>query len=180
MIFLGIDPGINGAACAFMCAELHDEAAFVSDTIDLPTMPDGKNLEIDPHAIRGWVLSLPEKPTRAFIENVTPMPSIPDHLGDRRSMGSASAFRFGGAVYAVRTCLRMMDIRVQLTHAAIWKAHFSLRGADKEDSRQLALRLHPEAAHMLQRKMDHQRAEAILIARHAAELRGLAPKGEAL
>jgi hypothetical protein len=173
MLFIGVDPGISGALAALICAD-KDGAAFVSNAIDIPTMPDGKNREVDPLAIEAWVLSLPEKPTKAFIENVTPMPSFGPPGVERRSMGAASAFRFGGATYAIRTVFRMMRIRVDLIHPMTWKAHFKLKGGDKESGRQLALRLHPEAAHLMQRKKDHQRAEAILIARHSAEIRALA------
>jgi hypothetical protein len=172
MIFVGADPGISGALAALMCGD-NDGPAFVSDAIDIPTMEDGKNREVDPMAIEAWVLRLPERPTKAFIENVTPMPSFERSGVARRSMGAASAFRFGGAAYALRTVFRMMRIRVELTHPATWKAHFKLKGGDKESSRVLALQLHPEAAHLLKRKMDHQRAEAMLLARHAAELRGM-------
>lgn len=173
MLFIGVDPGIRGALAALMCGD-NQGPAFVSHAIDIPIMPDGKNNEVDPLAIEAWVLSLPEKVTKAFIENVTPMPSFGAPGVARRSMGATSAFRFGGATYAIRTVFRMMRIRVDLIHPMTWKAHFKLKGGDKESSRQLALQLHPEAAHLLQRKKDHQRAEAMLLARHAAELRGLA------
>jgi hypothetical protein len=46
---------------------------------------------------------------------------------------------------------------------ATWKNEFSLHGKGKEDSRQAALRLFPECPD-LTRKMDHDRAEAILLA----------------
>jgi crossover junction endodeoxyribonuclease RuvC len=176
MLFIGADPGINGALAALICGD-SEGPAFISDAIDIPTMADGKNREVDVLGIEEWVLRLPEKPARAFIENVTPMPSFEKPGVKRRSMGAASAFRFGGAAYALRTVFRMMRIKVELTHPATWKAHFQLRGGDKESSRLLALRMHPEAAHLLRRMKDHQRAEAMLLARHAAELRGVVNGG---
>lgn len=178
MLFVGIDPGLSGAACAFMCKEepsttSNGGPAFISDVIDLPVIPDGSKNQLDIESLCAWVLRLPERPTRAFIENVQAMPSIPGKDGARRSMGAASAFRFGMAAGQLRGALVALRIKIELTHPATWKAFYDLRGADKEASRQLALRLHPEAEPLLRRKKDHQRAEAILIARHAAELRYL-------
>lgn len=178
MLFVGIDPGLSGAACAFMCREepsavSNGGPAFISDVIDLPVIPDGSKNQLDIEALCDWLLRLPERPTRAFIENVAAMPSIPGPGGVRRSMGAASAFRFGMAAGQLRGALVALRTKVELTHPATWKAFYGLRGADKEASRLLAIKLHPEIEPLLRRKKDHQRAEAILIARHAAELRFL-------
>ena len=45
-----------------------------------------------------------------------------------------------------------------------WKARFGLRGPDKDQDRLCALRTVPSAAHYLERKKDHNRADALLIA----------------
>lgn len=179
MLFVGCDPGINGALAAFMCGD-NEGPAFVSDAIDIPTIPDGKNREVDPVAILMWVRKLPEKPTKAFIENVTPMPAFGAGGVRNRSMGAASAFRFGAATFVPRTVFRLMGIRVELVHAATWTAFYGLKGGHKDGRRELVLRLHPEAAHLLKRKKDHQRADAILIARHGAEIRGLIAPQDAI
>ena len=53
-----------------------------------------------------------------------------------------------------------------------WKRHFRLIGSDKEASRTMALRLFPACAEHFQRKKDHGRAEAALLARYGAETFG--------
>lgn len=163
MIVIGIDPGIGGAACAFFRAD-QEGPEFVADVIDLPTMDDGQRREIDDVRFAGWVRKM--CPVRAFIENVQAMPSIPDKTGKRRTMGAATSFRFGMVAGQLRATVRCCGVPVSLIHPQTWKRYFSLMGAKKEDSRQLALQLHPEAAHWLQRKKDDGRAEAILLARY--------------
>jgi hypothetical protein len=45
-----------------------------------------------------------------------------------------------------------------------WQAMWGLKGNDKEGHRQAAIRLIPNAHALLKRKLDHQRADALLIA----------------
>lgn len=127
-------------------------------------MDDGQRREIDDVRFAIWVRKM--CPVRAFIENVQAMPSIPDKSGKRRTMGAATSFRFGMVAGQLRATVRCCGVPVSLIHPQTWKRYFSLMGAKKEDSRQLALQLHPEAAHWLQRKKDDGRAEAILLARY--------------
>lgn len=164
MIIVGIDPGINGSAAALSLA---DSACteYVMDAIDLPTIEDGSKRQIDDYALARWLCMI--NPNVVVIENVQPMPSIPGVGGERRSMGSASSFRFGMAVGQIRATVRGIGTEPRLVHPQVWKRHFDLKGGDKEGSRQLALRLWPMSAYLLKRKLDHQRAEAMLIAKWA-------------
>jgi crossover junction endodeoxyribonuclease RuvC len=81
--------------------------------------------------------------------------------------GVVSAFRFGVAVGMIKAVCRVMVQAgaMELVEAAVWKEYFDLVGCDKEASRQLALTLWPKHAAVLVRKQDHQRAEAMLIAK---------------
>lgn len=164
MIIIGIDPGIGGAACAFFRAD-HEGPEFIADVIDMPAMEDGERRQIDDLRLANWVRKM--CPVRAFIENVQPMPSIPDKkTGKRRTMGAATSFRFGMVAGQIRATVRCCGVPLTLIHPRTWKRYFSLEGPNKEQSRHLALQLHPEAAHWLQRKKDDGRAEAILLARY--------------
>jgi hypothetical protein len=55
-----------------------------------------------------------------------------------------------------------------------WKSHFKIPGGDagKEPSRQMVIQRWPQLAPFLTRKLDHQRAEAFLIAVWYAETGG--------
>ena len=162
MVIVGIDPGINGAAAALHPVD-RDGEEFISDAIDLPTMSDGSKSQIDEVRFSRWLALVGA--THAVIENVRPMPSIPGKDAVRRSMGAASAFRFGMAVGQLRAAVRLAGIEPEFAEPSVWKRYFALSGPDKEQSRQLALRLFPGSGYLLRRKKDHQRAEAMLLAK---------------
>lgn len=160
MIIIGLDPGIKGAACAFYRAD-EEGPEFIADVIDLPTMDDGKRREIDDDKLRAWIRRM--CPVHAFVENVQPMRG---RGSDSQAMNGAISFRFGLVVGQIRSSIRACGVKVSFIHPQVWKRFYDLKGADKEQSRQLALSLYPEAAHWMQRKKDDGRAEAILIARY--------------
>lgn len=162
MVIVGCDPGMNGALCAFWRAD-DDGPEFVADAIDIPTCADNSKTQVDVPALGRWLRRVGAK--HFFIENVTPMPSREDENGNRRSMGATSAFRFGMAIGQLRATAQTLGIPGTLVTPRVWKAYYELSGPDKEQSRQLALELYPAAGIYLKRKKDHQRAEAILIAR---------------
>lgn len=163
MVIVGIDVGINGAAAA-LCPADHEGPEFITDAIDLPTMPDGETKnQIDERKLADWLELVGAN--YVVIENVRAMPSIPGLGGDRRSMGAASAFRFGVAAGQIRATVRVLGITPVFVEPSSWKRHFALKGPDKEQSRQLALTLFPASSYLLKRKKDHQRAEAMLIAK---------------
>lgn len=62
-----------------------------------------------------------------------------------------------------------LGLQVVLVSPQTWKRHFRLRGSDKEDSRLKCLAIMPAAARLLMRKMDHNRAESLLLARYGLE-----------
>ena len=85
--------------------------------------------------------------------------------------GVASTFKFGKAAGAIEAVVMLLGIPTVIVAPAVWKKAFGLRGgkANKEASRQYALRKFPSAHALLSRKKDHQRAEACLIALFAIE-----------
>lgn len=145
-MIVAVDPGITGSAAA-----LCPKRGFV-DVIDLPTSPAGKRREIDVIVFHRWLNRV--RPHRIVMENVHSMPN----------QGVSSTFSFGVAVGMLKgMCLLWTGRGLELVEPQVWKAYFQL-GPDKEESRQLALKLFPETAHYLARKLDHNRAEAELIA----------------
>jgi crossover junction endodeoxyribonuclease RuvC len=149
MIVVGIDPGIQGAAAAFC-----PKRGMIVDVIDLPTLMAGKRREINLTELFGWLRR--QGTDKVILENVHSMP------GD----GHVGAFQFGMAFGMIRViCREAVGSALEMVEPQVWKAYFDLVGCDKEASRQLALQLFPMHAARLVRKQDHQRAEAMLIAK---------------
>jgi crossover junction endodeoxyribonuclease RuvC len=170
---LAIDPGINGSSCLFVCGAV--VPVEPGGLIDLPTIGADKQREIDALNFRDWMLQM--QPDSAIIEQVTPMPSIPDKkTGERRSMGATSAFAFGGTYKVLKAIPLLFNIPTAVVPPARWKKHFKLRGGleGKEQARQLALQKWPCMAPFLKFKNTADRAEAMLIAlfHWETELRG--------
>lgn len=140
MIFAAIDPGAVNAAIAVF----HDEKPILAD--NLRTV----NSMIDSAAFARVLQDL--RVERVVVENVHSMPG----------QGVSSSFRFGmgtGIIHGVTGALRLP---LTLVAPTVWKKVHKI-GADKEKARQLAIRSWPEMARYLERKMDADRAEALLI-----------------
>ena len=168
---IGIDPGVEGACALF----LPDSTIPTTPNgiFDLPTMGEGPQRELNYAELRDRLYAL--KPDFVVLERAMAMPSIPGKNGERRDMGAASTFKFGGGWYAIKAVVACLDIPLQhVVMPAVWKRHFNLPGGDagKEPARQLAIRRYPQIAPFLSRKKDHQRAEAFLIAAWYAETEG--------
>jgi crossover junction endodeoxyribonuclease RuvC len=147
-VIVGIDPGIKGAAAVI------DNDGKMADVIDLPTLTvDGDRREIDTAALFEW-LARQVKPRRIIIEHVHSMPHD----------GHVGAFKFGMTYGMIRAICMRVTPNVELVKPALWREYFDLLGQDKEASRMLAQRLFPTMFDKLTRQMDHNRAEAMLIA----------------
>src|SRR5262245_43464246 len=97
-------------------------------------------------------------PRLAVIEKAQAMPK----------QGVVSVFKYGCAFGALCTLVAVCNIPHHLVSPRKWKAHFGL-DADKEKSRALAIRLWPGCG-LFERKRDHGRSEAALLARYGAEV----------
>ena len=78
--------------------------------------------------------------------------------------GASSGYKFGRSVGALEATVALCNVPLEIIEPSVWKRALRLKGKDKEGSRQKALELFPHAQHLLARKKDHQRAEAMLIA----------------
>ena len=164
MNLIAVDPGLSGGIC-FMVD------GGIVEVMDVPTIADGSNRQVDVLAICRRIDRW--KPRYAIIENVQPMPSSPGANGVRRGMGAASSFRFGFATGQIRATCACYGLQLRLVTPRVWKRWAGLSGPDKEQSRQLALQIVPEAAQWLGRKKDHGRAESVLLALYGRETLGM-------
>lgn len=157
---LAIDPGLTGAVAVFFPD--HPERVAVAD---MPTVRGEVNVPELERMIRSF------SPAFAVVEHVNAMPSLPGKDGKRRPMGASSAFNFGGAFHAARATVQCCHVPMHLIQPKTWKAHFRLKGGAeaKEAARAQAINLFPASPEHFRRKKDHNRAEAALLARFAAD-----------
>lgn len=152
MRILGIDPGVNGA-----CGLITETGAFIS-AFDMPTVLANKSSArqmVDAYTLATRLrLMLAEARGElvAVIESVNAMPD----------QGVSSSFAFGQSFGMIRGVIATLGISLELVSPQRWKKHFGLE-RDKEYARELALRMFPAAE--LPRKKDHNKAEALLLAR---------------
>jgi crossover junction endodeoxyribonuclease RuvC len=157
MKILGIDGGIHGG-CAIVNI-VAGVAPQIIDAIDIPVTGVKAKERVDTLAIRDWILA--HQPDHAVIERGQAMPR----------QGASSGFKYGRAVGAIEATIALCNIPLTIIEPTAWKKFHSLHKAPsqtatevKEASRQRALQLFPAAHRLLSRRMDHGRAEAVLIA----------------
>ena len=165
---LGVDPG-SASPSGAIYQHLKGAKGGIIHAFDIPMIGEENERRVD---VLGFVKIIQNYGTTGVvIERVNAMPSIPDEkTGQRRVMGTASMFRFATAYGDLRTTVRLCGVEPRFVMPARWKKFYSLKGPDKEQSRQMALELWPQMADLLKRKKDEGRAEAMLIARYGAHL----------
>ena len=156
MIFIGIDPGLNGAI-----AFLDTEKGHLS-IMDMPVLEMQRNgkakKEVSPHGVAkiltlgicGWEPS-------AVLERVGAMPG----------QGVTSVFSFGRSVGLVEGVLAAYRIPVSIVTPQAWQKAAGVRGG-KDGSRQRAMELFPNYAGLFSLKKHDGRADAALMAWYAA------------
>jgi Holliday junction resolvasome RuvABC endonuclease subunit len=143
MIIVGIDPGNNGGI-----ALLHGDRLIYAD--HLPIV--GKTLS--GHLLNNWFADIePDTPTMVVVEQVHAMPK----------QGVSSTFNFGKAVGIIEGVIAARGLPITWVTPQRWKKSIGVT-ADKNTSRQLAINLWPDQAHLFARVKDVDRAEAALIA----------------
>ena len=146
-LIVGIDPGALSGAYAVLAAD-----GALLDVADLPTIADGKLRWCDAPVLLSRLLE---------IRSGRPMHAIVERQGARPGQGISSTFTSATAFGSLLATLQVAGCSIELVTAAVWKAGARLT-ADKQVSLDRARLLYPHAA--LDRKRDHGRAEAILIA----------------
>lgn len=166
MIAIGIDPGLSGAL-AFIAAG----RVAIEDipTIDLP----GKGLvrrRVDGLALTQLVRK--HAPVGSAV--IVCCEAVGVMGGQNNAVQTqGSLMRTLGALEAIFDALRWPCVMVQ---AQAWQRHYGLQGkkhqraaGEKPAAIFKALQLYPEAAAELARVKDHNRAEALLIARYGLD-----------
>lgn len=174
---VGIDPGITGAL-----ALLRDSRLLA--VADMPVMIRGKGKskvqnEINAAGLvavlRSWLHEDLLTGARIVVEATNSRPTAgppmicPACQRDRKALGAATVFSMGDTSGVIRGVLAALGCPVEWVTPQSWKAYFRLAGGHdgKEAARAHAIRLYPTAD--LARKKDHNRGEAILIARWYAD-----------
>jgi crossover junction endodeoxyribonuclease RuvC len=148
MIVVGIDVGLTGALAVV-------EDSRLVEVMDMPVIDRGKAKKpaLDVVALAGLVGKL--RWMNAFVI---------EEQGAAPGQGLGSTFRLGWQAGVIEGLVRGSGLRVELVKPHVWKAGMRL-SSDKELSRQAARKLWPEAKDF-ERKKDHGRAEAALLARY--------------
>jgi len=150
--FVGIDPGINGALAL---VALHESGiADLEQVVDTPTAEiKGKNHVLLPQVasiLRDWGNA---GANDAFIEDVHAMPG----------QGVVSMFRFGWATGGLEGVATGLGMSVQRLPPRVWQNTVFV-AKDPDAGRLRAAQIFPDKASFFARKMDHNRADAVLIA----------------
>lgn len=148
MIVLGIDPGLTGGLALVETGE----RPRVLLAGDIPVKGEKAKRRVHTAGVLRFIQKF--HPHHAFIERAQAMPD----------QGASSGFIYGRAVGALEACVEGMQIPLTVIESTAWKKANGLIKTGKEESRQRALMLFPEADSFFARKMDHGRAEAALIA----------------
>ncbi|MDF2457660.1 MAG: crossover junction endodeoxyribonuclease [Nitrospira sp.] len=152
MLYIGIDIGLSGAI-----GVINGLGNFVA-VHDLPVMANGGGMKAVKNQINAAELARilsPYRGAKILVEDVAAMPSD----------GRASIFSFGDSYGQVKGVLGTLDWPYALEKPNIWKPAMKLKNKkDKEFSRAAAIRAWPDAP--LGRKKDHNRAEALLLAKY--------------
>lgn len=159
MLTIGIDPGVTGAIAAI------DHKALLR-VIDMPVIINGSGggkvkSQVNPAGLaallREILVGHDKIAVLVLFEQVRAMPA----------QGVSSVFSLGHTAGAIEAVVATLGLPHRAIPPAKWKKHYKLT-SDKEQARGLAQQLYPSAS--LARMKDHNRAEAILIARYGQEV----------
>ena len=139
---MGVDVGINGAIAFYDGEELL--------IWDMPVFPRNKTKKVDNHALNKIVTE--QKPTHAYIEQVNAF-----------GMGATSAYGFGWNCGCIEAVLACCNIPFTYVTPQVWKKSMQCP-TEKDGARMRASQLLPDHCHNWDKKRDHNRAEASLIA----------------
>lgn len=158
MMIIGIDPGMTGAIAIELAGKLK-----VYD------MPKSANI----HEIREMLAFFDNcrRMRKAIGDCVIVLESVHSMPRD----GNVGSFKFGfnyGVICACVAFVSEFDHQVIQVRPQDWKKLLGL-SKDKNQSLELARANHPELINSLNRKKDHNRAEAILIIDYFHKLRGV-------
>lgn len=150
-IIAAFDPGITGAVA--LCNEYTKHAPI--GVFDLPTMGTGKQV-----VLNGTGLA-------AILRDARAEYAVIEHVHSMPRQGVTGVFKFGCVFGQILGVVQALGIPYELVQPATWKRGMRLPGGEGkgEAARGRALELFPSLCDQLARKKDHNRAEALLLAR---------------
>lgn len=159
MIYVGIDPGLDGALAAVFEGE-------VIDLIDMPVFVgvrrSGTAREVNAFGVFHWLMNVgsseEHKREKVYV--------MLEQSGSRPGEGVSSAHRNGVNWGIVAGVLAATKVSHVIVTPQSWKKAMGVK-AEKEHARMMATQLLPNSAWRWQLKKHHGRAEAALIALHA-------------
>lgn len=167
MIYIGIDPGLNGAV-AVINEEVIDNLVEVFDTPTMEVQSSGKTRNKYNTAAMAKLLkpysfdAYPEGKVLVVLESVHSMPK----------QGVASSFTFGEGLGMWKGIIAAFGLPLELPSPQRWKKEMMAdQGKDKSASRYKAIQLFPQLAAQLSRVKDDGRAEALLMADFGRRIR---------
>lgn len=155
-LILAVDPGMTGAWA------LLTRSGEVIHVDDLPIIQDQCTKWVDAEQLSSALFThIAGRETTAVVERVHAMPKN----------GSKAAFSQGSTLCSLLATLQIVRVRIELVASQTWKTQLGLRmpkGTPDDERKQAALQrarlLFPAAADRLDRKKDHNRGEALLLA----------------
>jgi hypothetical protein len=161
---IGIDPGVTGAAAAFEVGEGDIFGPIgkqrVIDIIDLPVVVFGAYKTVDVLELRRFLKA--HHADEVWMEAVHSMPRD----------GHVGACNFGDVRGSIRSTILLTGNTLQFVAPNVWKRAAGLLKSgdqvDKNAGRKLCQAKWKDSRPYLKRVMDHNRAEALLIAVYGA------------
>lgn len=151
-LWIGIDPGVHGAL-GYYFTGYDKELAAPWPSSGVVDFPEGVF-----ETLRA----------ASLLKNYNVVVAMEREWGFRqpgRFMGGKSMFNFGQLAGVIEGWITAFNLRYERIIPYVWKSDFNL-GKDKKDSLELARKFFPELMGFLCLAKDHNRAEALLIAKH--------------
>lgn len=151
-VVIGIDPGLKGAIAVLI-------DGVPSTIIDMPVKAKATSgNEVDAFALAEFISGLVMHNLGAHIHAV--IEAVSTRPGESPTRGQKSAEGAG----ILKGVLASHGVRYTQVVPQVWKRHHGLLKSDKEASRMLAMAKWPNRCTHFMRVMDHDRAEAALMA----------------
>lgn len=167
MLYVAVDPGLNGALAAILPIKPHNlnPCPIFWDTPTTTTKKQRtkkKIRKIQEYDIGEMATIIREilgmgYETTFFIEDI--------HFA-----GNTGAFKFGKGYGIWLGILGTMRIKLNFVRPQVWKKEFGLLKKEKDAARLKAIKLFPQIKDQLTRKKDVDRADALLIAEYGRRI----------
>jgi len=154
-VIIAVDPGITGAISI-----IDNVNGDFKDVIDVPIVKVGKRNEL----LISEYYKLVQQISNDY--NGIVHASV-EKVNSAACPAAMTAFVLSATYYVPQALFTALSISQDLVMPTKWKKHYSLLKKDKDASRAVASRFYPVAD--LKYKKDHNRADAILIARYTWE-----------